>query len=417
MPGRFPAVVGAACESPWVETRSLDAGAYAALRRRAIFDHCKWDPQVEDVATVAPFPLVLTDEAWREVSGMASRLAAEVLAAEAEIAARPDLHARLGLPRAVRKALGRAKDAGAPRGAARIARFDFHFTREGWRISEANTDVPGGINEATGLARLYAPLHPGTRPAGDPTVAYADALAVAAGPGRAVALLFATAYTDDRQVMDYLARALAARGLAPILASPEHLVWAGDGVEVALAGCRRPADLLVRFFPAEWLPNLPSSCGWDRWFAGREPAQSNPATAVAVQSKRFPLLWADLATPLPTWRALLPETRDPREVRGDPEDAWVLKPALGRVGEDVGIAGVTEAKGLAAIRRAAARSPDEWAAQRRFEVVPLVVDGRSFYPCVGVYTVDARAVGAYGRLAGRPLIDHRAQDAAVLVRA
>jgi hypothetical protein len=36
---------------------------------------------------------------------------------------------------------------------------------------------------------------------------------------------------------------------------------------------------------------------------------------------------------------------------------------------------------------------------------------------VGVYTVNDRAVGAYGRLATRPLIDWRAQDAAVLAAA
>jgi hypothetical protein len=36
---------------------------------------------------------------------------------------------------------------------------------------------------------------------------------------------------------------------------------------------------------------------------------------------------------------------------------------------------------------------------------------------VGVYTVGARCVGAYGRLSRRPLIDSRAEDAAVLAAA
>jgi glutathionylspermidine synthase len=142
---------------------------------------------------------------------------------------------------------------------------------------------------------------------------------------------------------------------------------------------------------------------------------SNPATAILTQSKRFPLTWDVLRTPLPTWRTRLPETRDPRDVpRGDAE-GWVVKPALGRVGEDIGIAGVTDSTQLARITRAATRHPSNWIAQRRFDATTLRVGGGDYYPCIGVYTVDGRAAGAYGRIAARPLIDGRAHDAAVLV--
>jgi hypothetical protein len=37
------------------------------------------------------------------------------------------------------------------------------------------------------------------------------------------------------------------------------------------------------------------------------------------------------------------------------------------------------------------------------------------FPCIGVYTLDGAVIGAYGRLARRPLVDHLAQDAAVLI--
>jgi hypothetical protein len=53
-------------------------------------------------------------------------------------------------------------------------------------------------------------------------------------------------------------------------------------------------------------------------------------------------------------------------------------------------------------------------AQRRFDAVPLEIDGARSYPCVGVFTIDGRAAGAYGRLAQRPLIDWHAQDVAVM---
>ena len=82
---------------------------------------------------------------------------------------------------------------GCAAGSARIVRFDFHPTTDGWRISEANCDVPSGFIEASAFARLIA-AETGYRGAGDPAGAYADA--VARGPGAVVALLYATAYTN-----------------------------------------------------------------------------------------------------------------------------------------------------------------------------------------------------------------------------
>ena len=46
--------------------------------------------------------------------------------------------------------------------------------------------------------------------------------------------------------------------------------------------------------------------------------------------------------------------------------------------------------------------------------MPIDVGGVAVYPCLGVYTIGGRVAGAYGRLARRPLIDARAEDAAVL---
>jgi hypothetical protein len=54
-------------------------------------------------------------------------------------------------------------------------------------------------------------------------------------------------------------------------------------------------------------------------------------------------------------------------------------------------------------------------AQRRFAATPLRIGETDRYPGVGVYTVDGRVAGAYGRIAERPLIDARARDAAVLI--
>lgn len=293
-------------------------------------------------------------------------------------------------------------------------RFDFHYTREGWRISEVNSDVPGGYNEASGFATLVAEHYADALPTGDPAGALADAIASRTPQGGAVALVHATAFSDDRQVMTYLGKRLQARGLTPLFVAPDHVVWRRGHALVECGWHAGPVDLVLRFFPAEWLPNLPRSSRWRHFFAGSTIPITNPGAALLTQSKRFPLAWKYLDADLPTWRRLLPETCDPRDVNAA-SPAWVLKPALGRVGDGVGVHGVTEPREWRAIQEDAARHPGEWVAQRRFDAIPASIDGKSYYPCIGVYTVDGQPAGAYGRLAETPLIDHRACDVAILV--
>jgi glutathionylspermidine synthase len=395
--------------APWLAAAPLGSDAYATFRRRAIFECCKWDPQVEDTATLAPFPLVVRWESWRELASLSESLAHETMSAEAELRERPELHGELGLPARCRAAF---TPRGAPtRGVARLIRFDFHHTPDGWRISEANTDVPGGLNEASGVAALMAAHYDELVTVGDVAGAYARALLDASADGR-VGLVHATAYTDDHQVMAYLARGMTALGGTVVLVSPAQLRW--EHGRARLADAAEPLDVIGRFYPAEWLSDLPRACQWERFFRDGRTPMSNPASALLTQSKRLPLVWDRLRTPMPTWRALLPETRHPRDVSWRQTDDWVLKPALGRVGDGIGIRGVTGAKEWRRIARAARLFPRWWIAQRRFEATPLVTGSEMVYPCIGVYTVDGRAVGAYGRIASRPLVDWRARDVSVL---
>lgn len=398
---------------PWIPVDPLDTAQFAELRRRAIFDCYKWDPQVGDASAIARAPLVVERQAWQEVVGIAEALAAETLAAERELARRPELHRALGLPRAVRRALKGAVSA-APADAARLVRFDFHFTTDGWRISEANSDVPGGLNESSGLPPAIANHYPWAAPVGNPGAAYASALGARAGERGVVALVHATAFSDDQQMMLFVAKRLEALGMTTHLASPGHLRWQDGRAELRADWWHGPLDLVVRFFPAEWLGELPAATGWPLLFAGARTPLSNPATAVLTQTKRFPLVWDALRTPIPTWRARLPETRDPRRAPWRTSDDWVLKPALGRVGEGIGMRECVGAAEIHRIRRHVRWWPGAWVAQRRFELVPLEMGGLPVYPCLGVYTLDGRVVGAYGRLASTPLIDARAADAAVL---
>jgi hypothetical protein len=399
---------------PFIPVDPLPPDVARSVRRRAIFECCKWDPQVEDVSTIADVPIVLGAGDWRALVESAELLAGEVVAAERELRHRPELHETLGLPRTIRRALRRARQPDGDPG-VRFIRFDFHHTDAGWRISEANTDVPGGLNEASGLPLIIAPHVPGTRPAGDVAGGYAAAV-LASLPARAhVALAHATAYADDRQVMTYLAQRFEQRGARVSLVSPAHLRWRQGRAALDTAWTSGPVDAVVRFYPGEWMDNLPGACGWPSFFAGTSTPVSNPATALLTQSKRFPLTWDHLRTPLPTWRALLPETRDPRAAQWRGSDEWVVKPAMGRVGEDVGLAGVTPAADWIRIARDVRRHPSHWVAQRRFAATPLRMGEALRYPGIGIYTINGRVVGAYGRIAERPLIDARARDAAVLI--
>ena len=279
-----------------------------------LLDGCKWDPQVGDVATLAPFPLLIRRGRWEQIRGSAESLAAETARAERELASRPELHRVLAVPRRVRSALRAAHRRGASPAVARVMRFDFHWTTDGWRVSEVNSDVPGGFAEASDFPRRVAACVPGARPAGDPAAAWCDAVATAAGGGT-VALLAAPGFMEDQQVVAYLARRLAERGPAVYLARPEQLEWRDGCALLRLGPGRIPLAAVVRFYQAEWLAKLPRRCWWNLFAAGRTPV-TNAGAAVLTESKRFPLVWDELAAPLPTWRRLLPESQAPRRARG-----------------------------------------------------------------------------------------------------
>ncbi len=398
--------------APWKALLPLDAATFADMRLQTIFDCCKWDPQVADVATLANFPLLLDADVWRSLAMLAEQLAQETIAAEQELCQQPKLIGQLGLPRSIQQQWQRSPIAAGTEQDLRVIRFDFHYTTEGWQISEANTDVPSGYIEASGFTQLMAAHYPEASAPGDPAATLAQAILQTVGTGATIALVHATAYTDDRQVMTYLAKHLKQLGLQPHLISPAQLQWRQKRPWLLTEPV--PIDFLYRFFPAEWLPNLPRACGWRQFFRETVTPQCNPTCALLSQSKRFPLVWESLKTPLPTWRSLLPETCDPRQVRGaDPN--WVLKPALGRVGADIGMVGVTAPEQWQTIQRSARQHPTQWVAQRRFELLPLITAIGAFYPCLGIYTVNGRSAGIYGRMSRQPLINEQAQDVAVLI--
>ncbi len=293
-------------------------------------------------------------------------------------------------------------------------RFDFHFTTEGWRISEVNSDVPGGFAEASDFTAAMAVHFPPTQPAGDPGSVWADAIARTAGGGR-VALLAAPGYMEDQQIMAYLARKLAARDCPAHPAGPAQLQWRNGIAHLDSEWFSGELAAVVRFYQGEWLPRLPRRCGWQNFFRGGRTPVGNPGCAVISESKRFPLVWDRLQTPLRLWRALLPESSDPRSVSWRKSDEWVLKAAMSNNGDDVHIRELMSPRDWRRADWSVRLFPKNWVAQRRFQSLPLPTPDGPVYPCIGVYTIDGRAAGAYARYSARPLIDYAAVDVALLI--
>lgn len=396
----------------------MSSAELVRVESRLIFEGCKWDPQVGDVRTLFPAPLLLNQNAWEELARLAVMLQVELEQAEDAVLSNPDLIEKLALPRGLVDALRRGAASCLAPAAFRCTRFDFHWTEEGWRISEANTDVPGGFIEASTLPALVATNKPGLHPPPDPISGLVDAIRRRfIAPRCHIALIHATAYVDDRQVMVAIQHALRTAGYQSHLAAPDQICWSLGNATLHTGWYAGPVDLIIRFFPAEWLPNLPFHSGWSFYFAQARTPQVNPGRAILSQSKRLPLVWDQINPPMSTWRSLLPRCAEPSDVlrRGTIPDDWVVKPALGRVGEGVGIEGVTERSQQKRILKEVRRNSTSWIAQRRFRSLAIDSPHGPAHVSLGVYVIDGQPYGVYARVAPQPLIDASATEAPLLL--
>jgi hypothetical protein len=150
-------------------------------------------------------------------------------------------------------------------------------------------------------------------------------------------------------------------------------------------------------------------------FVGGKTPVANPATAILTENKRFPLVWDKLATQLPTWRKILPETRDPRDAPWAGSDDWILKTAFCNTGDTVCMRELVNPSQWRKAARWARWLPGNWIAQRRFTATPIDSPAGPIFPCVGVYVINGKSAGIYGRYAAKPLIDFSAVDVAVLI--
>jgi glutathionylspermidine synthase len=399
--------------TPFTAGNSLEPAEFAHVRRTCVIEHCKWDPQVGDQATLAPFPIFISEADWREVADSALALASEMLAAERELLQRTDLHRLLGLPGPLRRAFSRATEIPETASFARTMRFDFHFTRDGWLVSEVNSDVPGGFAEAEGFAALMARYFPESQVAGRPASLWADRVAATLASESTVALLSAPGYMEDAQVVAYLASLLRGRGFSTRLIGPAELRWASG--RAFLAESSTPLGAIVRFYQLEWLSRLPVESGWQYFLFGGVTPVSNAGRAGLTESKRFPLIWPDLRTQLPNCARLMPEAREPRDAALSEADGWVLKASYSNCGDSVVAREWVSRSHWRGVWAGALLNPKAWVAQRRFEVLPIDTPAGRLTHCLGVYVIDGQVAGAYLRLSKKGFVDSTAVDAALLI--
>lgn len=392
----------------WQCSELLNSDIYDQIRQSMMLEGFKWDAQVADVCTLAPFALILSTHIWNQLARFAELLTQEALQAEAELQQRPDLWKHFGLPQAVQQAM--AQTAAWTPSAVRVLRFDFHPTPQGWQISEANSDVPGGYTEASNFCKLMAEQIPGTVPVGHPARVLADALANQVPFGGRIAFLSAPGYLEDQQITTYLSHLLRQRGCITLLVHPGQVQWQ-DGIAHVQG---QPVDAIFRFYQGEWLVRVRDQ-NWSPFFRGGKTPVCNPGSALFVESKRFPLVWDKLTTSLPTWKALLPPSCHPYEVNWLNNRRWLLKTAYCNTGDTVTMRGVANRRTYLKAVSSALLFPRDWVAQECFETLAIATPLGQMYPCLGVYTINGTATGIYGRIASQPIINFTALDVAVLI--
>ena len=389
---------------------------YADYRLTAMFDCYKWDPQFLDHNTVAKHALVLTEEEYQEVKRLTEAIDAETRAAEDFLNSHLDCAKKLNLPKKHRKEVASMGNYD-PNKHVRLMRYDFHPTKDGWAVSEVNSDVPGGFAEASLLPQAAIEAIGGQ----DKYWSYnfgetlANAISEKVKPGGKIMMVHCTCYSDDRQVMQFIGDKLESRGYQIIYGAGDHLIFKDQKAISILDGHEGEIDGIVRFTPLEWIKDMKPK-RWSGYF-DTETMSCNHPIAVFAQTKRFPLIWDELeknGISMATWRALLPETLEVKDAKG--KEGFIYKPAYGRVGEYIGIKEACTKKEFKQIMTEVKLTPRQYLAQKKFISEPLIgADGKEYHVCLGSYTINAQHAGFYARVSNVPRIDSNAADIPVLI--
>ena len=395
---------------------SIPHDQFARYRVDAIFDCYKWDPQFLDDGTLAQHVLVITEEEYEELVRLTEALDFETREAEMFLNHHLDLAKVLALPKKISHELKKMSNYD-PNRHVRLMRYDFHPTIEGkWAVSEVNSDVPGGFAEASLLPKLAIQyLAPNQYVSIDFGERLSGAIAKKIKPHGTIMFVHCTSYSDDRQVMQYIGDKMDSLGFRAIYGAADHLRFQNQEAFSILDGYQGKVDFIFRFTPLEWLKDIKPKTG-EGYFDTITPSCNHPISIFA-QTKRFPLIWNELAKhhiKLDTWRELLPHTTRVEDARGKSD--YIYKPAFGRVGEKISIPDACGKEEYQAILKAVRKHSKDYVAQKRFISKPFETpEGEKFHVCLGSYTVDGKHAGFYARISKKARIDSSAQDIPVVI--
>ena len=389
---------------------------YEDYRFNVMFDCYKWDPQFLDNNTIAKYALVISKEEHEELERLTEEIDYETRKAEGILNQHLEITKTLYLPKKIKKEL-KIMDNYDPDKHIRLMRYDFHPTIEGkWAVSEVNSDVPGGFAEASLMPQAAIDTL-GTnkfwyKNFGD---ILTKAIATKVVPGGRIMLVHCTSYSDDRQVMQFLGDKLKNMGFSVIYAAADHVRFLDQEAISILSGNEGKIHAIVRFTPLELLIDLKPK-HWEGYFNTTTTSCNHPI-AIYAQTKRFPLVWdriEKLGGKLTTWRKLLPETHEVKEVKN--KSGYIYKPACGRVGEKISIKEACKEDEYEKIRKDVKKHPKQYIAQKQFNSKPLLSEeGEKYHVCIGSYSVEGKHAGYYARISKIPRIDSYAADIPVLI--
>jgi len=391
-----------------------------AVFRAANDEFLLWDAFVAGKPRLSLAPLVLTPA--RDAAARATAVAAIAATEQATLAAFSDAReaAKYGFSKEV-LSLARASFAAADD--AQLARVDLLWTGDRFVACEVNADCPGGHNETVGLPTLTrrAGYASPERLAGlaDPTevvpalVARIGALYKESAGTGIVGLVYATAYAEDLQICAFLERELKRAGL-PTRRLPITAIASNDAGDLCAYG--RRIDVLYRYFPVEYMEGLPQVGVIADAIRRRRVRTIASFREAFAQSKRA-FVGAEGG-------GALAETFDfaaiERRRLASEREAWVVKKALGRVGDEVFVGPLHDADGWREVLQDVGRRVAEgerWVAQRFVPQAPIPTPWGPRLVTLGAYVLDGKFVGYFARLSEKSHVSHDALVVPVFVQA
>jgi glutathionylspermidine synthase len=393
-----------------------------------------WDAFVAGSRRVDVHPLVLSERLHEQAIAAAEAAALAIRAVGDRAHADSVEAARYGYPPDVMRLVRACADAGDR---TSFVRVDLLLGEDGlFRACEINADSPGGHNEAFGLPRLAEAA--GFAGGRNPTTMVEElALCLAArardsnGRQGAVGIIFSTAWSEDLQICALLRRALTRLGV-PVVFAPPTAPRLGDEC-LTLDGV--PVRALYRYFPTEYMEGQNNVVDLASAVA-RRLVRTVPSFAdMYLQSKlAFARAWALRDGLDPAHRSTiethLPLTFDVAEIDREEllahRDDWVLKRALGRVGDQVFVGPMTPEtywRGLIEEIHAldAPGMPDgtreAWVAQRFVRQRPIPTPWGDRLVTLGAYLLEGRFVGYFARVTPKSHVSHEALCVPVFIAA